>query len=467
MGGLSEVEAAVHRPTTLAEVRELFEGAAAHSYSLVGARHSFGPHFFPAADGQAIDVTSLPTAVTPLEDPDAEHRWVRASGNLTFEALAAAVPGYLPRHPPTSDLITLAGALAGCTHDSIGYFADHVRRFTLLTPDGRLHDCRPDAAGLEGELFRLVPGSFGLLGLIVDLELRLYAAPNSRAVQISVHRGTFDGDPNFERLSEVAQRPQTHGAGVYLFGVRGPTVLVEGHIVDANTLVGVPPLPLTDDDLTRNAWLQGLASVSARVTNWFSYRTLADGRRFQARLYGHAFFQRSYARAGELLNGPSVKARALRLMGLDPRLPVAHQTFVIPVHEAPRFFKRYAELMAAAPELEKRLELQDIIRPRACQWPLHGAFGIEGGAFLLTISIGVVRGSALEQRARQFFGDLARHTFEDLGAKTLLLKNTHGALGVLRAMHQPMLERLARVKAEVDPKGRLQSLLFAPLLART
>jgi FAD/FMN-containing dehydrogenase len=464
MGGLSEMQARVHRPTTVAQVQALFAEAAGRTFSLVGARHSFNTHFFPAEHGEAIDVTSLGGPVTPLEVVDAEHRWFRAPGGMTFEALAAAVPAFLTRHPPTSDLITLGGALAACTHDSIGLFADQVRRFTLLTPDGQLHDCRADAEGLDGELFRLVPGSFGALGLIVDLELRLYAAPTSRAVDIRVHRGALIDDPDFTRVSELVQQPGVQGAGMFLYGLRGPTVLFEARVVEADTLTGVPHLPLTDDDTTGNAWLQATASVSARLTNWFSLYTLADGRRFRAPIYGHAFFQRSYARAGALLSGPDVRARALRLLGLNPRLPVVHQTFVIPASGVARFFTRYFALLAQAPELIPRIEQQDVIRPRESQWPLHGAFGIEGGAFLLTTSIGVSVGGALEQRARQFMGDVAKQTFDEVGAKTLLLKHTHGDPKTLYAMHGPMLARLSALKAQVDPKGLLQSRFFEGLL---
>lgn len=464
MGGLFETQARVLRPTTVEEVQALFRRTGAKTYSLVGARHSFGPHFFPTPTGEAIDLTCLPMGATPLEADDSGHRWVRASGCMTFEALAAAVPGFLARCPPTSDLITLGGALAGCTHDSVGYFADHVRRFTLVTPDGRVHDCRKGAPGVAGELFQLVPGSFGMLGLIVDLELRLYAAPASRAVEIRVRRGTFAKDPTFTQLTAVAREPGIQGAGLYLYGVRGPTVLFEGRVVDANTLSGVPRLVLTDDDTTRNAWLQAAASLSARLTNAFSLFTLSDGRRFQAPVYGHAFFQRSYARARSLLAGPTFRARALRGLGLDPRLPVAHQTFVVPAGGAERFFEHYFEALSLAPELVARVEQQDVIRPGASRWPLHAAFGFEGDAFLVTTSIGVVRGGPLEHRARAFFSEVARRTFDEVGAKTLLLKHTHTDLDVLRAMHAPMLERLARLKAEVDPRGLLQNRVLAELL---
>ncbi len=60
-------------------------------------------------------------------------------------------------------------------------------------------------------------------------------------------------------------------------------------------------------------------------------------------------------------------------------------------------------------------------------------------------------------------GDVAKQTFDDVGAKTLLLKHTHGDPQTLRAMHGPMLAKLGALKARVDPKGLLQSRFLTAL----
>jgi len=463
MGGLAETHAPVHRPRSLAALRALFAGAEGRSFSLVGARHSFGAQIFPVAGGEAIDLTELGGSVTLLEGEGPEQRWVRASGSMTFEALAAAVPGFLTRRPPTSDLITLAGALVGCTHDSVGFFADHVRRFTVLTPDGRLHECHAAAEGIAGELFALVPGSFGTLGVVVELELRLYAAPASRCIDIAVHRGMYVDDPACARLATLAAQPETQGAGLFLYGVRGPTVLFEGRVAEKAGLAPAPPLPLTDDATTRNVYLQALASLAPRLAGWISSRILVDGRRFRAPVYGHAFFQRSYGRAHRILAGPSLGARALRLLGLDPRLPVVHQTFVIPAPAITAFLAIYFDELERHPALVRRLEQQDLIRLPECGWPMHAAFGMRGGAFFLTTSIGVERGGASEHQASAFMGRIAALTHEPLGVKTLLLKQTHGDAEQLRTMHAAVTARLHAAKAEVDPRGVLRSRFFDQL----
>lgn len=464
MGGLDEIRTVVHRPRSLAELRALFEQAGSRTFSLVGARHSFDGHNFPQADGEAIDTTGLDGAVRLLETDPRGCRWARVPGSFSFERLAAEAPGWLPRHPPTSDLITQAGALAACTHDSIGFFADHVRRFTVLTPDGALHDCRPDAAGLAGELYRLVPGSFGLLGVVLDLELRLYPSHPSQCVSILVRRGRYADDPGLEQLLAKARSENIQGAGLFVYGVGAEAVSFEAHVATAADLAPAPPLLLTDDATTRNVYLQALASLAPWLAKRISLRVLRDGRRFRAPLYGHAFFQRSYGRAHALLAGGALAARALRRLGLNPRLPVVHQSYVVPTASMAEFLAIYFGALERYPDLVPRLEQQDFICLPEARWPLHGAFGMKGGAFLLTTSIGVVRGGESERRGRALLGEVAALGFEAVGAKTLLLKHTHGALPLLRSMHAGMIQQLLAAKAKVDPRGLLRSQLLEKLI---
>lgn len=467
MGGLSETHARVHRPRSIAELSALFASASPSSrktFSLVGGRHSFADHFFPADGGEAIDTTSLEGTVVPLESDGRGGRWVRASGNTTFEAIADAVAHHLPLHPPTSDLITVAGALAGCTHDVAGFFPANVRRFSVLTPDGTTHDCHAAAEGIAGELFLLVPGSFGTLGVIVDLELRLSAISPTSAAEISVtHRGHGRDDVGVARL-EAASSNASIRAGLYFYGLRGTTVLFETRKVDAIDQRRLPRLPLTDDANERNIYLQAMANHVPGLVPLISPLVLRAGRQFRASIYGHAFFQRSYARSYRVLTSSKLAARALAIAGVNPRLPVAHQTFVIPRRAVGPFLDLYFDVLERHRELVARIEQQDLIRLPECVWPLHGSFGMEGGSFLFTSSLSVPRASALDRRAREFFGAVASRAFTELGVKTLLLKQMHGDVELLRSMHADMLARLSTMKAKVDPNGVLSSRFLERLL---
>lgn len=465
MGGLDEMPARVHRPRSVAELQALLEGART-TFSLVGARHSFGDHFFPAEAGEAIDTTGLGGDVISLEDDERGRRWVRAPGSTTFEALAAAAPGFLPHHPPTSDLVTLAGAIASCTHDSVGFFCDHVRRFSLLTVDGRIHDCHEDAKGVAGELFRLVPGSFGGLGVILELELRLFPAATTQFDEVAIARcRPYPGDDTLERLEEIAEAPGQRGAGVYIYGLRGKTVLFDSRLIEAEEAARLPPLPLTDDATIKNIYLQALANRMPGVVHWLSPYVLREGRRFQSSVYGHAFFQRSYARSYPILTGRALGARALAAVGVNPRLPVVHQTYVIPRSSVRAFLDLYFDILEGYPDLVARLEQQDVIRLPTCRFPLHAMFGMDGGGYLLTSSMSVPRGSSFERRGRDFLGTVAQRGYEELGVKTLLLKQTHGEAELFVRMHADMIERLAIIKEKVDPRGILSSRLLRRLLA--
>lgn len=475
MGGLDELHSVVHRPRSIDDLRHLFakasESQGRRTFALIGGRQSFGGHFFPSDGGEGIDTTFLPREIVRLESEDGDRSgdpsalWVRASGNVTFDELAATFPEYLPRHPPTSDRVTLAGSLAACTHDSVDFFARYVRRFTLLTTDGRIHDCSDDAPGIAKELFRTVPGSFGTLGVVLDLELRLALAPTYRRVEITVaHEGRYQDGESLAWLDRSFAEGPPWGLGFYVFGLRGKTIILQARVVDTLDARALPDLPLTDDATKRNVFLQGLANRSPAIAHRIASYVLRGGRRFKATIYGHAFFQRSYARSYGILSSKTFAARALSMLGVDPRLPVVHQTFVVPNGKMRAVLEIYFEILERFPELVRRLELQDATRLSTCPWPLHPAHGFADGIVLFSTSMSVPRESQLEARAREFCRTAAARAFRELGVKILLLKQTHVDAETLYAMHADAIAHLARVKREVDPDHLLSSRAFEGLL---
>lgn len=468
MGGLAEAEAHVHRPRTLEELRGLLRSPPSRRFVLVGGRHSFGDHFLPPEDPEqreAIDTTALSGKIERLEaDPDGTL-WVRAPGSATFEDLCREVPDHLPKHPPTSDLVTLAGALAACTHDTFAFFADHVRRFTLLTVDGQSHDCALDAEGIAGELYRLVPGSFGALGVVLDLEVGLRPSPASRCVEISVRaQGRYDDGRAVESLGKAFDEGDDEAGGVYVYGLRGATVSFGVRGASTERARTLPRLPLANDATTQNIYLQAIANRAPKLAHALGPHVLREGTRFRASTYSHAFFQRSYARAHRVLTSRRPIARILRWAGVDPRLPVVHQSFVVPPQHVRAFLDLYFDLLERRPELVARLEQQDLIRLPACRWPMHASYGMERGSFVFTSSMSVPRGSELETRGRAFFAEVAARSYRDLGVKTLLLKQAHLDTDVLRHMHREALDELVRCKTVVDPEGRLVSRLLVRLV---
>jgi FAD/FMN-containing dehydrogenase len=465
-GGLCEAHASVLHPRTVDELSELFAHAATngHRLTLIGSQRSFGEHFLPTAGARGVALTGLAGNVASLEETDADV-WVRVPGALSFEALCRAVPGCVPFNPPTGDRISVGGALAACSHNAVDFLATDVRAFRLLAPNGRLYSCARGKPGLEGELFDAVPGSFGALGAIVDLELRMRRIHPGECAEIRVlERCPTPGYAALERLERCYQAQEYPlGRGLFFFGRRGPSVLLGDRIVVAQPGERARPLLLLDDATERNIVAQALANRWPLPAHRLQPFVFKPDRRFRADLYAFSFYQRSYDRAQAYLASSRSLPRILRALGVDPWLGVCHQSWVIPVDRRRAFLDLYFGVFDEFAELESYVEQQDLIRLPPCPWPLHGAHGMPGGSYVLTVSISVQRGEPIEQRARAFFVEVSRRAYAELGVPVLLLKQAHLDDALLRSMHRGTIDRLARVKGEVDPNRVLGSRLLARL----
>lgn len=464
VGGQHHATATVHCPKTLDELRSLLTRTAqlGGRLTMVGSQRSFGEHFLPPAGAECVTLDQLNGQVARLEHDAAGNLWVRTPGHLPFHELCTTVPGFMPFHPPTGDRISVAGALVACTHDAVGFFADNVRAITVMTAEGRLHECRADASGIQGQLFRLIPGSFGALGAVLSVELRMRAIPDEQRAEINVlERGPVPGYPALERLETIFQNGEyTLGRGLFFYGKRRHCVLLGDRLRTFGSGEHLPELLLTDDATTRNIVAQALAnrfpSVAHRAQPW----VLKRGRRFQAELYGFSFYQRSYDRAFDFLSSSDPTASLLRAIGVDPRLAVCHQSFVVPVPARREFLDEYFAIFDAYPDLEARLEQQDMIRLPACPYPLHGSHGMPDGSYLFTTSFSVRPGKPEQSRCQEFLSDVSARVWTRLGVKVLLLKQSHGSTAVLQQMHAPFAAQLSALKAQVDPRGLWTSRLL-------
>lgn len=463
MGGLYETRAVVRRPTDLDDVRELFAHASRSGarLTLSAGRRSFGEQFLPQPGATVVDTRGLGGAVELVSVEGSERVVARVPASFTFEGLHAALPGALPRHPPTGDQITLGGAVAGCTHDSSGFFADDVRALELLTPRGELIRCTRHASGLGGELFDLLPGSFGAFGLVTHVELGLRPVAPGARVEIEVLENCpapgFACVDQLEQLYRAGQFPL--GRGMFVYGCRGTTVLVADREVHGTTS-RLSTLPLTDEATVRNIVLQGIAHRLPALVHRLQPLVLRKGRRFQASMYGFCYYQRSYDRAFDWLSSPRWSSRAMRVAGVDPRLTVCHQTFAVPPDRVHRFLNLYFDELARHPRAIRRLEQQDLIRLPPCRWPLHGAHGLVDGSYLFTASFSVQRGRESYREARRCLQEVSERAFRELGVKVLLLKQAHCDPALLRRMHAGFIEQIEDIRSIVDPERVLGSRLF-------
>jgi len=111
---------------------------------------------------------------------DAEKRVCIAEPGVTFEKLvdAALEHGLAPVVVPELKTITIGGAVAGCSIESMSYkfggFHDNCLEYEVMTAKGDVLICTPDNENRL--LFQMMHGTFGTLGIITLLKFRLIPA---------------------------------------------------------------------------------------------------------------------------------------------------------------------------------------------------------------------------------------------------------------------------------------------------
>lgn len=108
---------------------------------------------------------------------DAENRVCIAEPGVTFAKVVAATMkhGLAPIVVPELKTITIGGAVAGCSIESMSYkyggFHDNCLEYEIVTAKGEVLICTPDN---ENQLlFQMVHGTFGTLGIITRLKFKL------------------------------------------------------------------------------------------------------------------------------------------------------------------------------------------------------------------------------------------------------------------------------------------------------
>lgn len=163
----------VFRPSTLEGVHDTLRLAETCDRPLVvrGAGRSYG------------DASLLPEAIVlDLSRFNRILNWDPAGGTITTEAGVTIAQlwqyvlgdGWWPPVVPGTMHPTLGGALGANIHGKnafkVGPIGEHVASFKLLTPGGALLTCNPNE---NADVFFAAIGGFGLLGIIVEVTLRL------------------------------------------------------------------------------------------------------------------------------------------------------------------------------------------------------------------------------------------------------------------------------------------------------
>ena len=228
--------------------RELKDAVAAGRPVAMGvARHSMGGQSL-ARDGTAF------TFETPICEPDRDARIYRAHAGTRWRDIIAVLDplGFSPKVMQTNNDFGVASTFSVNAHGwpvPHGPFGSTARAFRLMLADGSTVTCTRDE---NTELFRHVMGGYGLLGIILDLEVEM--VPNTLL------------KPSFELLSGAA------------FGVRFPAVCADPTVtmaygrldvshhrfLDDALLVSFRPAPATSGNLPPAGTGSGMASFLSR-----------------------------------------------------------------------------------------------------------------------------------------------------------------------------------------------------------
>jgi FAD/FMN-containing dehydrogenase len=141
---------------------------------------------------------------------DPERRICVAESGVTFIDLVSATlrHGLVPMVVPELKTITIGGAVAGCSLESMSFryggFHDSCLEYEVITATGEVLVCTPDN---EHELlFQMMHGAFGTLGILSKLTFRLVPAKPFVHVTYEKHARLDD------YLAAIAAHTEWHGA---------------------------------------------------------------------------------------------------------------------------------------------------------------------------------------------------------------------------------------------------------------
>jgi len=122
-----------------------------------------------------IDIKSLDSILKI----DAGTKTCEAESGVTFSALVKETLkfGLIPYTVPELKTITIGGAVSGCSIESMSYkfggFHDSCMEYEILTGEGEILNCSREK---NPEIFEMVHGSYGTIGIITKLKFKLIPA---------------------------------------------------------------------------------------------------------------------------------------------------------------------------------------------------------------------------------------------------------------------------------------------------
>jgi FAD/FMN-containing dehydrogenase len=155
--------------TTVRDIQNALQFARDHKLKVTaaGSRHSMGGHTF-VKDGLVLDMRGFNQVRL-----DKEHKILNVQTGATWKQLQLFLDpqGLSVKAMQSINIFTVGGTLSvnahGIAHDP-GQVAPTVRSFRILLSSGEIKNC---SAAENAELFHHTLGGYGLMGIILDVEL--------------------------------------------------------------------------------------------------------------------------------------------------------------------------------------------------------------------------------------------------------------------------------------------------------
>ena len=468
-------------------------------------------------DSIILDVTKLyknEISHIDTEDIDVTSKRFVTYGSHTWYRFLSEINNsdsdvfYVPFNAPTSHHITIGGSIAANTHSRMttagyGFMGDNITWFRLMTPSSKILRCSPESTNiLERELYFAVPGSFGSLGIILDLEITVRVVSRNTRVGIRVLDSSREFEQNvitsrcglYETLQKfgekcidnakegcifkngriVKKNPYwDHGFACLIFGSN--SVSIAHKIFSTEDECEEPGNDFSDAQVstlfnssTINAYIQAAGNWFPYIATMIQLLYLKCDSKFQVNLYDWIFFQNTHDDAHWIMRQDDFFTRFLRCIGFDPDLPVAHQTWMIPETVAKnaeklKIFTRILHDLFVTYSMEKYCEFQDILFIPRSESNIM-LMQNENGWYLYTISIVIpkLENEKLLPLVKKFYGELTTETMY-LGVKVHLLKESFCEDSQLQDMHKEWIQHIKQLKSIVDPDNILSSELLKRL----
>jgi decaprenylphospho-beta-D-ribofuranose 2-oxidase len=447
----------VFRPTQIGEIEEAFQWArrARRYVTLKGAGNSYGDAF-QCREGVVIDLSRM----NRILNWDPVTGIILCEPGVTIEQLWRYVleDGWWPPVVSGTAKVTLGGAVSANIHGKnnfrAGPLGEHVRSFDLLTPEGRLFHCTPQQ---HSELFYTAIGGFGLLGVILNIELQLHRVWSGylkvTAVRTQNWHETFEAFREWEPLADYLvgwidgfASGSKAGRGL----IHGARYLAEGE--DPHPEESLKPerqqLPDTFCGILARSQMHRLMKplvrdLGVRIVNsakfWLAKRE-----------HGHSYLQPLVSFNFLLDSIPNWK------LAYKPRALIQYQCF-IPKESAPACFER---LISLCQERGHPPYLVVMKRHRKDAFLLSHA--VDGYSLAMDFPMSFKTQESLLRTCQAMDDIVLENNGRFYFAKDALLHSKTAR----QFLTEEVITRFLQIKARLDPEALLQSELSKRILGR-